>query len=181
MKFPAALLVLALASAALPAAELTCQPPALALADSFSGAQLLVSRTERDVTLTSLYTSSDPKIARVDARGYVTPAGNGQATIRIANGVATFDVPVTVSGFGTGRAVDFQTEVVPLLSKLGCNAGGCHGKASGQNGFKLSLFGFDAEFDYDALTREARGRRINSSDPDDSLLLRKAAGRGLRG
>ncbi len=181
MKFPAAILLIALMTSAISAAELTCQPPTLALADSFSGAQLLVSRTERDVTLTSIYTSSDPKIVRVDARGYVTAAGNGKSTIRIANGVATLDVPITVTGFGTGRAVDFQTEVVPLLSKLGCNAGGCHGKASGQNGFKLSLFGFDAEFDYDALTREARGRRINSSDPDDSLFLRKASGRAPHG
>ena len=55
---------------------------------------------------------------------------------------------------------------MPLLSKLGCNAGGCHGKASGQNGFKLSLFGFDAAFDYAAITREARGRRIFPAAPD---------------
>jgi hypothetical protein len=81
-----------------------------------------------------------------------------------------------VSGFGSGKPVDFQREIVPLLSRMGCNAGGCHGKASGQNGFKLSLFGFDAAFDHDAITKEARGRRVFPSAPDNSLLLLKATG-----
>ena len=84
---------------------------------------------------------------------------------------------MTVVGVGaSGRAVDFRTEVVPLLSKLGCNAGGCHGKASGQNGFKLSLFGFDTDFDYAAITREDRGRRLFAAAPEYSLFLRKASG-----
>src|SRR5215470_11424890 len=61
---------------------------------------------------------------------------------------------------GKDDKVDFSTQVEPLLSRFGCNAGGCHGKASGQNGFKLSLFGFDAEFDYEAIVREGRGRRL---------------------
>src|SRR5206468_7292272 len=86
-------------------------------------------------------------------------------------------IPVRVSGFGTGRPVDFRTEIEPLLSRLGCNAGGCHGKASGQNGFKLSLFGFDADFDHAAITREARGRRIFPANPDHSLFLLKATGK----
>jgi hypothetical protein len=72
------------------------------------------------------------------------------------------------------RPVDFQGEIVPLLSRYGCNAGGCHGKASGQNGFKLSLFGFDAAWDYDEITKRGRGRRISTGAPDHSLLLAKA-------
>src|SRR5690242_13562016 len=55
------------------------------------------------------------------------------------------------------QKVDFGTQVEPLLTRFGCNAGGCHGKASGQNGFKLSLFGFDTSFDYEAIVEEARG------------------------
>ncbi|MCO6455876.1 MAG: DUF1553 domain-containing protein [Pirellulaceae bacterium] len=74
------------------------------------------------------------------------------------------------------RDVDFAVDVAPLLSRYGCNSGGCHGKASGQNGFKLSLFGFDTQFDYDALARQARGRRVFPAAPDHSLLLRKATG-----
>lgn len=74
------------------------------------------------------------------------------------------------------RPVDFQNEVQPILSRFGCNAGGCHGKASGQNGFKLSLFGFDNAYDYDEIVQRARGRRINRSAPEHSLLLMKATG-----
>jgi hypothetical protein len=64
---------------------------------------------------------------------------------------------------------------MPLLSRYGCNTGGCHGKASGQNGFKLSLFGFDPAWDYDEITKRARGRRVFAGAPDHSLLLAKAA------
>jgi hypothetical protein len=70
--------------------------------------------------------------------------------------------------------VDFRNEIEPLLSRYGCNAGGCHGKASGQNGFKLSLFGFDVAADYDEITKHARGRRVFPAAPDQSLLLLKA-------
>jgi hypothetical protein len=65
---------------------------------------------------------------------------------------------------------------VPLLSRYGCNAGGCHGKASGQNGFRLSLFGFDTRFDYQAIVQEARGRRVFPAAPQRSLILTKATG-----
>ncbi|MCE9527575.1 MAG: DUF1549 and DUF1553 domain-containing protein [Planctomycetales bacterium] len=72
--------------------------------------------------------------------------------------------------------LDFTNDIVPLLSKQGCNSGSCHGKAIGQNGFKLSLFGFDPAFDYAALMHEGRGRRISAAAPDDSLLLLKSSG-----
>ena len=61
--------------------------------------------------------------------------------------------------FGADRSINFANQVVPIFTKLGCNAGGCHGKASGQNGFKLSLLGFEPEVDFNALVKEARGRR----------------------
>src|SRR5437868_11114877 len=66
-------------------------------------------------------------------------------------------------------AVTFEADIQPLLTRLGCNAGACHGKARGQNGFALSLLGFDADFDYDALVREGRGRRLFPASPDASL------------
>jgi hypothetical protein len=74
------------------------------------------------------------------------------------------------------RPVSFPTEVVPALTKLGCNSGGCHGKAEGQNGFKLSLFGFEPKEDYEAISKEARGRRVFAAAPERSLLLLKATG-----
>jgi hypothetical protein len=72
--------------------------------------------------------------------------------------------------------LNFTTDVLPVLSKHGCNSGGCHGKAIGQNGFLLSLYGFDPAADYNALVHESRGRRVAPAAPDDSLLLRKASG-----
>lgn len=72
--------------------------------------------------------------------------------------------------------VDFGNEIQPLLSRYGCNAGGCHGKASGQNGFKLSLFGFDDQQDHDAIVAQDRGRRISLAAPQQSLLIQKAVG-----
>ncbi|WP_010585692.1 DUF1549 and DUF1553 domain-containing protein [Schlesneria paludicola] len=74
------------------------------------------------------------------------------------------------------EAVTFESDVQPLLTRLGCNAGPCHGKSRGQNGFALSLLGFDSDFDYAALVREARGRRVFAAAPEESLLLRKAVG-----
>src|ERR1700724_2657337 len=85
------------------------------------------------------------------------------------------------AGAGEDRPLHFANDIVPLLSRHGCNAGGCHGRASGQNGFKLSLFGFDTDFDYNALVKEARGRRVFPASPDNSLLLMKAGGRAPHG
>jgi hypothetical protein len=72
------------------------------------------------------------------------------------------------------QAVSFELDVQPILAAHGCNAGACHGKQRGQNGFQLSLLGFDSDFDYDALTRQARGRRLSIPSPEASLLVQKA-------
>ena len=81
----------------------------------------------------------------------------------------------------TGRAgeppVSFMNDVVPVLTKAGCNLGVCHAKAGGgQNGFQLSLLGFEPLEDYEHLVLEGRGRRLSLADPDQSLVL-KASGR----
>ena len=108
-------------------ARLTCSAQKVELHDAFEGQQLLVSDDGRDVTREVTYRSTDPKIAAVDAKGYVTPSGNGATTLRITLGTEKLEVPVVVGGFTEGRAVDFRTEIAPLLSKLGCNAGGSRG------------------------------------------------------
>ncbi len=74
------------------------------------------------------------------------------------------------------RPVTFERDIQPVLTRSGCNAGACHGKARGQNGFALSLLGFDPDFDFNAITKEARGRRLFPADPANSLLLQKASG-----
>ena len=72
--------------------------------------------------------------------------------------------------------VEFRTDVMAVLSKAGCNAGTCHGNAMGKGGFKLSLRGQDPDLDWQALTREQGGRRVNMIEPAQSLTLMKALG-----
>jgi hypothetical protein len=74
------------------------------------------------------------------------------------------------------RPALFELDVLPILSKAGCNSGACHGKARGQNGFAFSLLGFDADSDYDAIVKSGRGRRVFPSAANNSLVLRKASG-----
>jgi hypothetical protein len=73
------------------------------------------------------------------------------------------------------KRITFELDVLPVLTAAGCNQGACHGKARGQNGFQLSLLGFDADFDYASIVKDARGRRVFPASPEKSLLLRKAA------
>ena len=86
-------------------------------------------------------------------------------------------VPVTVARAATEDPVSFTRDVMPVFTKAGCNAGGCHGASRGKDGFRLSLFGYDAEGDYFRLTREAIGRRVNLALPEESTLIEKALGR----
>jgi len=95
-------------------------------------------------------------------------------------------LPLVVNAADAPRPVSFVNDVVPVLTKAGCNMGACHAKAGqGQNGFQLSLLGFEPQEDYEHLVKEARGRRVFAASPDQSLLLMKAAnvvphGGGLR-
>lgn len=73
-------------------------------------------------------------------------------------------------------APTFERDIQPILTRYGCNAGACHGKARGQNGFQLSLLAYDHDFDFNAIATEARGRRIFPANPGFSLILRKASG-----
>ena len=93
---------------------------------------------------------------------------------RCESGNSCRRLPVTVKEFAAGLPVNFANQVVPIFTKLGCNAGGCHGKASGQNGFRLSLLGFEPALDYETLVKEGRGRRVFPAAPEASLLLLKA-------
>jgi hypothetical protein len=129
----------------------------------------------RDYTREVSYQASPAGIVQVSKTGRVTPLAEGQTTVtaKSSNGL-TATLPVTVEEFKNVPSVSFPNQIVPIFTKAGCNAGGCHGKSSGQNGFKLSLLGFEPTEDYEHLTREARGRRVSPAAPDRSLLLLKA-------
>src|SRR5204863_1131885 len=81
--------------------------------------------------------------------------------------------PVQVKRAVADVPVSFSREVVPVLTRVGCNQGACHGAQHGRGGFKLSLLGFDAAFDYAQIVQSAEGRRVVVSDPERSILLQK--------
>ena len=89
-----------------------------------------------------------------------------------------FLIPIFIAAASVARSderpLNFANDIVPIFTKASCNAGGCHGKASGQNGFKLSLLGFEPAEDYEHIVKEARGRRVFPAAPEQSLLLTKA-------
>ena len=127
-----------------------------------------------DLTHQVTYDVDKPQVLQVDKAGFVTPLTDGEATItaREPSGKQTA-LKLTVERCQQQLPVNFKNEIVPIFTKLGCNAGGCHGKSDGQNGFKLSLLGFYPDDDYEYLVKEDRGRRIFHADPEYSLLLTK--------
>ena len=112
----------------------------------------------------------------VSKAGLVQARADGQGTLEAKLGGQSAAVPVTVGGFKAEFRSDFIRDVNPVLSRVGCNAGTCHGSAKGRNGFKLSLRGYDAIHDVRSLTDDLASRRVNVASPDDSLMLLKTTG-----
>lgn len=120
-----------------------------------------------------IFESADEKIAVID-NGIVLPVSNGITTISAAAADGKkASVQVTVTGADEPFRWSFRNHVQSVLVKAGCNSGACHGAAAGKKGFRLSLRGYDAEGDYNVLTRQANGRRILTNDPGRSLILTK--------
>jgi hypothetical protein len=160
--------------------RLDVRPAAVALTGPFAYTQLLVTARLDDgtaVDVTRMATlSAPPNLVTVSPAGLVRPGADGSGDIAVSLGGQTVKVPVTVAGTRADAPVSFVTDVQPVLSKLGCNAGTCHGAQAGKNGFKLSLRGYDPVYDYRALTDDLEGRRFNRAAPERSLMLMKPAG-----
>lgn len=136
-----------------------------------------VGGREQDVTRSVEYSGNPPQVVDVSPDGWVTPLGNGVATVTATTREGqNAAIEIEVTRQSESLPINFAGEVVPVFTKYGCNAGGCHGKSGGQNGFRLSLLGFEPLDDYTYLVKEARGRRIFPAAPQYSLLLRKATG-----
>jgi hypothetical protein len=126
-----------------------------------------------DLTRDAAFISSDPKIVRVDAGGVLRPAGNGRAEVTVRAAGRQAVAAVRVRKADAELPVSFSREVVPVLTKAGCNQGACHGAQHGRGGFRLSLLGFDPEFDHPQIVQSAEGRRVVLSEPERSILLLK--------
>ena len=136
------------------------------------------SGQKRDFTHQVKLSVEPADVIAVDGTGLVTPLKDGAAkVVAVTTAGLKAELPVNVEGIAHPRSINFTNQIVPIFTKLGCNSGGCHGKASGQNGFKLSLLGFYPDDDYEFLVKEARGRRLFPTSPAKSLLLMKATGR----
>ena len=119
--------------------------------------------------------SSDPSVVKIQS-GVAVAVGDGEAEIIAKNAGQTAKAKVKVVGTTSIHHWSFRNDVQSVLAKVGCNMGACHGALAGKGGFRLSLRGYDAIADYKTITREARGRRIELSDPGRSLILAKPTG-----
>ncbi|MEO2037076.1 MAG: DUF1549 domain-containing protein [Planctomycetaceae bacterium] len=168
-----------------PPVQLTLRPSQIRLESSADRQQILVTSLidgyNRDLTREVEFDLQPAGVATIDEQGVVRPQSDGAARLVARWKGSSTDVPVVVSGATQHLPIDFERDLMPIFSRAGCNAGACHGKARGQNGFQLSLLGFDAQFDYDAITREGRGRRVFLADPRRSLLLTKPTGQTPHG
>lgn len=157
------------------AGQVALIPPALALVEPGERHRVLAEMPGPWATPPARWSSSDPRVARVDAQGVVEAVAPGTAWIACEVQGASNRVEVVV-GVIRGEPPSFRREVLPLLTRMGCNQGACHGKMAGQNGFRLSLRGYAPELDHRWITEELGGRRVDPSDPDASLLLAKPLG-----
>ena len=171
--------VLCLAGVDARAEGLYVSPAKIILDRPEASQQLLVTGNQSDghaadLTRSVTYRVRDPQVVSVDHRGVVHLRGEGRTEIIIEREADSLEVQVAVTGLADPAPLSFEHEIIPILTKSSCNSGGCHGKAEGQNGFKLSVFGFDPAADHAALVKESRGRRLLQSAPSQSPLLLKA-------
>ena len=126
-----------------------------------------------DLRSQAKFVVADPKIAAVDANGWLQPMSNGQTNVSVTIAGVVKTVAVKVELPAKESAISFRHEVMPVLSRGACNSGGCHGFSLGKNGFKLSLRGSDPDPDFLAATKDSLSRRLNFQNPDLSLLVTK--------
>lgn len=159
------------------AQTLAVLPSAVQLTGPEARQQLLAEGTvaahEEDWTRDAAWSSSDANVVAVDEHGLVRPVSDGEASITAKVRGVSATVVVRVKDSHAPFQWSFRNHVIPVLTKMGCNSGACHGALAGKNGFKLTLRGYAPEVDYDTLTRQSVGRRVSLADPPASLMLLK--------
>lgn len=154
-------------------------PNKVSLNDPWDEQKIIVANMESG-RATSVATNSKIRVVPSELatiqENTVKPIINGSGHIEIEAGNWKTKIPLTISGLGEGKVPDFKDQVEPVLTRLGCNAGACHGALAGKGGFKLSLRAYDPESDHNAMVFQVLGRRINIQTPEKSFLLKKAMG-----
>lgn len=159
---------------------LEVQPVAITLRTPYEYRQILLTgelSTGEHIDVTRMaHVDQGSPLVRVSAEGLVRPQANGEGELVFSVAGKRVRVPLWVSGQGEPYRVSFVRDIMPVMSKVGCNAGTCHGSAKGKQGFKLSLRGYDPLADHQALTDDLSGRRFNRAAPEQSLMLLKPSG-----
>lgn len=176
-------LTVVLATPSLIATEATAlrlSPPDVVLRGDSARQRLLLSgeRDGRRVDLTrdAEFRTTTPETIRITPAGIVTPVSDGTGVVEARVGTNHARIEVRVVDAGTTLPLYFETHIQPILTRQGCNSGPCHGKQRGQNGFQLSLLGFDDDFDHSAVTKGLYSRRLSQAFPERSLFLLKPTG-----
>ena len=159
-------------------ASIQVTPSSIQLNNIFESVQVLVTAklaTGETIDVTRMVkTSLSEDLAWMTRRGLVVAKGNGHTDLIISVGGKSQTIPIDITGANETYTPDFVRDVSPLISKLGCNQGTCHGAAKGKNGFILSLRGYDPIVDVRSFTDDHASRRANIASPDDSLMLLKS-------
>ncbi len=160
--------------------SLAIYPPEIKLATA-ADFQNVIAVAERsdgvtlDVTEQVTWTVQHPELVQFE-NYRASPVSDGETQLQATWQDLSAQVPLVVTAATTPRATSFHLDVMPVLTRAGCNTGSCHGAARGKDGFRLSLFGFDPVGDYQRITREIGIRRINLAIPEQSLIYLKAIG-----
>ena len=159
------------------AVPFSVEPASIELIGRLDRLQLQVSARDSSrheaLTLKVKYAVESDSVLAVDEAGRLRPLTNGETTLIVTHGEATVRVPVKVSGVESSTT-NFVRDIVPILSKAGCNQGACHASQYGKGEFKLSLFGYAPEEDHPQFVRDWQQRRVSFVDPASSLILKKA-------
>ncbi len=158
---------------------LEIQPSEIELNGRYAAVQLVITARLQsgdtiDATRFAQLTLEGEPVATISPRGQLAPVMNGAGTLKAKLGGQEASAPLRVRDIRDQQPVDFIRDVNPVMTRLGCNAGTCHGAKEGKLGFKLSLRGYDPIYDVRALKDDLAGRRLNVASPDDSLMLLKA-------
>ena len=127
----------------------------------------------RDVTAEATIAVADQNLIKLEGTT-LAPTADGETTVSVTFGGKTLSLPAVVKDSAVTPELSFKLDIMPIFMKANCNTGSCHGAASGKDGFRLSLFGFDHVGDYQRVTREIGNRRINLAFPHESLMLTKS-------
>jgi hypothetical protein len=137
--------------------------------------RLLEGRAAGDLTPQAQWRVADPELATLED-GVLRPRRDGQTRLLAEVAGQTLEAPLTIRGSSRAEPWSFRHDVQTALTRAGCNMGACHGAQAGKKSFKLALRGYDHELDWNTITRQVKGRRIDRESPRDSLLLRKGLG-----